>query len=109
MNLHLVLFQAQTRPTGIDSGPEIVFKSVPGTDDVNRFFGELQALTGLILSQNLFDLPQDLTLANRTTPMGTLVLVGMKVPIDFENADFQLPLNNDLTILFLEFRLFSHK
>jgi hypothetical protein len=95
--------------TGVHATPEIVLKSMPGTDNVNRLFGELQTLTGLIICQNLLNLSQDFSLANRSPPMGTLILVGMKVPTDSKNPDFQFSLDNDLAIVLREIRLFPHK
>ena len=95
--------------TGVHSTPEIVLKSMPGTDNVNRLFRELQALTGLIICQNLLNLSQDFSLANRPSPMGTLILVGMKAPTDPKNPDLQRSLNNDLTIVLREIRFFPHK
>jgi hypothetical protein len=72
------------------AGPDIVFVSVPGADDVRILGVVLQGPHRAVARHRLDDALENTALAYRTAAMGAFVVPGMKLAVDQENSDLGL-------------------
>src|ERR1700687_5113586 len=101
-DLELGRAQAVGRAAGMAAGLQAEFVAVPGTHDVGLVLVELQHPRALLTVDRLDDPLVDAPLADRTLPMGALIVPGHELAIDLEHADLGAVAGHHLAAAFGE-------